>query len=791
MPPQKTIQPRAFSFEQATVWAIIVTIVLAAIVLIPSASVPFLATKAFVIAAGALITLALYILARLSRGNVILPPLLLVGVLWLPTLGYALSALFSGVPFGSAFWGAALEPDTLGFMLAVSVLGTLAAFALRRAEQYKLFLKIGAWALGFIAAVEVLVLVVGQFAPTVVSPSLSLVGSYQDAATLLGLALIGVLLALRFLDLSARTRQLLLALGIASLVVLVVADVVLVWTMVALAALGLFVEAVMRRSPGTGDHDLDNVALLAEDTPAESRGGERSLVAPLIVLAVSLFFLIGGTLGNALSTALHMNLLDVSPSWQSTLAVGREVYAHTPFFGSGPTTFGAEWLSYRDASLNSTVFWNVDFTTGIGFVPTSFVTTGILGALAWLVLFGAFLYFGARLLLFRAPRDSFLRFAAMFSCVATVYLFVSLIFGSPGAVIIALAFVSAGIFASLARYAEGQGQWGIMFARSPRAGFAVVFALTLLLLGSIVAAYSLTEHYLAQVDLARAENALSAGTLDAADSAAQASVAFAPSVAAYQVEAQSAQSRLQEIAASTTLPAATASQSFQSALSAGINAALTATRLDASDYQSWVLLGNLYASVVPLNVQGAYDNAKTAYQKAETLNPTNPTIPYLMAQLEVANKTNAAAESDLKTAIGLKQDDTQAIFLLSQLEVQDGNIKDALAAAEAAAYFTPTDPNVLFQVGILSAASGDMNGAEQALAAAVTASPQFANARYFLAAVYAKQADYKDALVQLQAIAALSTANASALTTQIAALEAGKDPFPANLLAAPAAPAQQ
>lgn len=789
MPP--TTAASRFSFERLTTWALALTLVLAAIILIPSASIPFAATKVFVIAAGAILTLAFYILARLSRGNIILPPLLLVGLLWLPVVGYALSTAFSGVSFTRAFWGTGFEPDTFGLILVAAILGTLAALAIRHTEQYRSFFTVAAYALGFIAVVELVILVVGQVAPSFVSPALSIVGSYSDLAIVLGFGLIASMLGLRFMEVSSRTRMFLMVFGVIALILLAVANSVLVWTLVALVALGLFVESVMQRNPSSGSADLDGTALLQESMSPEESGGERSLAAPLIVLAVSLFFLIGGTLGSALASGLHVNVLDVRPSWASTVSVGRQVYSHSPLFGSGPNTFGAQWLTYRDASLNSTVFWNIDFSSGIGFIPTSFVTTGFLGAILWLLFFGAFLFFGIRALIFRAPADAFQRFAAILTFVATVYFFTVTVFAFPGAIVLALAFVSAGLFASILRYSGGRGQWGIVFARAPRIGFVVVFALTLLLLASIVAAYSLTEHYLAQVDLARSAAAFNAGNLPAADAAAQASIAFAPTASAYQVEAQIAQTRLGDIAASTTLAAADASAAFQSSLSSGINAALTATRVDPSDYQNWLMLGNLYSSVVSLKVQGAYDNAKTAYEKAQTLNPTNPTIPYLLAQLEIANKNTKGAEDDLKAAIALKQDYTQAILLLSQLEVQDGNLKDALAAAEAAAYFTPTDPNVLFQVGILRAASGDTAGAISALSSAVSNNPNFANARYFLAAAYAKNNDFPSALAQLQAIAALSADNAKALETQIASLQAGKNPFPANLLAAPVAPVEQ
>ena len=132
---------------------------------------------------------------------------------------------------------------------------------------------------------------------------------------------------------------------------------------------------------------------------------------PLVVLAVSLFFLVGGTLGGALANALHVNVLSVSPSWQSTLSIAHNVYSSSPVFGSGPGTFGIDWLTYRDASLNSTVFWNTNFSSGIGFIPTSFVTTGLIGVLAWVVFLGLFIVLGLRMLIARAPQDEFIRYS--------------------------------------------------------------------------------------------------------------------------------------------------------------------------------------------------------------------------------------------------------------------------------------------------------------------------------------------------------------------------------------------
>jgi cytochrome c-type biogenesis protein CcmH/NrfG len=342
----------------------------------------------------------------------------------------------------------------------------------------------------------------------------------------------------------------------------------------------------------------------------------------------------------------------------------------------------------------------------------------------------------------------------------------------------------AGIFVSSLRYAGARQEWGIIFSKNPRVGFLIVFAFTLLLLASVVAAYVVVERYLADYAYAEASVDLSNGNLTAADSAVSQSILFAPTDRAYQLAALVGIAHMNQIAGDSTLTPTQAQQNFQAALSQSVQAALEATKLGPNNYQNWAVLGSVYQTVVPLNIDGAYQNAKDAYTHAVALDPTDPTLEYTLAQLEIAQKNDSAAETDLNQAISLKPDYTQAIFLLSQLEVQEGKAKDALQAAEAAAYFSPNDPTILFQVGILRSANGDTVGAEQALAQAVQLNPQYANAHFFLGVMYALQNQYPQAIAQLQAVAALSSANATAVAADIAQLQTGKNPFPASQLGA-------
>jgi tetratricopeptide (TPR) repeat protein len=775
---------RTFTFDTGAAWALGITLALAAIAFIPSTSIPFLYTKASLLAVGAIVTLALFILARLTRGNIIIPSSFLLGALWLVPAAYALSSLFSGAGLKNAFFGTELETDTFGFVLLAALLATLAALVLRRREQLRAFyLTLAATGIIVVLA-EIFFLIAGQVAPATYAATTNLIGSFEDLGIMMGLLVVTAMLALRFLTLPSRIRIGLIIAGAIGLFCLALVNSFLVWVMVGLAALGLFIEAIMRRGMLSGDEDLEGVTTPMAFSGESADDSPRSLVAPLIVLVIALFFLIGGaTVGNALSGSLHASTLDVRPSWTATFGVGGHTYASSPVFGTGPNSFTAEWLKFRDASINDTVFWSIDFTSGIGYVPTSFVTTGAVGAIAWVAFFALMLFFGIRFLITRSPQDPFVRFVALSSFVGVVYLFGLAIFTVPGPVVLAFAFVLAGVFISSMRYGADAREWGVAFNRSPRVGFLIVFLLTLLLLGSVLGVYVVTERYLASVSYNQALSALNNGDVAGAKAAIARSIVFAPSARAYRLSSTIGLAHLNQIAADTTASPDAARTDFQTTLSSAVSDALTATQLGSNDYQNWAALGTVYASVVPLGIDGAYDNAKTAYAHAAQLSPTNPVIPYVLAQLEIANKNGAAAEADLTQAITLKHDYTDAIFLLSQLEVQLGKAKEALQAAEAAAYFAPNDPTVLFQVGLLRLGTGDVDGAIAALTGATKANPQYANAHYFLAAALAQKKDYADAEKELQAVADLSADNAKAVQAAIDALKAGKNPFPATTFA--------
>ena len=799
----RSLSTSRWSFERASQVTFFLTLFLAAIIFIPLPAVPFFPLKVFVLVLGSVLTVIFYALARLTAGNFTAPPLLLLGALWLVPIAYGLSVLFSSAPASRSIFEN-FQTDTFGFMVLVSVLGTLAALVLRRREHFRSFFRIAACLFGVVLVGQMVLFVIGYVDPTLINANLSLIGSFTDLTMFSGLGLVAALIAFRFVEFSRQKAYALGVVGVLALFVLALSNNLVTWVLVGLIAFGLFVEAVMRRAlSDTAESEDDLIGITTdgeeevyidtvEDFGSDEHASKSRIVVPLIVLVVTLFFLIGGaSVAGALDNAVHFNNTTVRPSWQSTLSVGQNTYRTEALFGSGPNTFGQQLLLFRNARVNLTQFWSTDFSTGIGFIPTSFVTTGIIGALAWLAFLGLFLFFGIRALVMRDIEDSFIRAVAGMSFVGMLFVIVELVFNIPGPIIIAIGLVLAGVFVSTLREIEPRGQRALSFSQNPRTGFIIAFLLTLFLLASVVVAYRVTGNYLAQTSLARAENALASGNLSAAATAANQSLRYAPSDTAYRLKAAINVTQINKIVQKGLKDKAKVNtKQLQTLFAEGIALAQAATKNNSHTYENWIALGNVYYAAVPLGVPGSYAAAKKAYEKAQTLNPTSPRITFTLAQLALTNKKYTDAGTFLTKTVSLKPNYTPAILELAQVDAQLGKAKEALKAAESAAYFIPNNPAVLFQVGVLRLETKDTAGAVLALARAVFLNPSYANARYFLAVAYAKQGKYTKALTEIKAIAALSPKNAKAVSQVQKVLANNKNPFVQNAVGTPLPSAQ-
>jgi hypothetical protein len=255
-------------------------------------------------------------------------------------------------------------------------------------------------------------------------------------------------------------------------------NVPVIWGIVALCALGVFVGGLL---PQWTRQRQASLAL--GNTTGKTPIGFSA--AALFVLAVMLaLFISQGSITNMLATSLDVSHVEVRPSWETTVAIAHQVYNANPIFGSGPGTFVQDWSLYRPRELNNTIFWNSDFDTGIGFIPTSFITTGAVGAIAWIVFLALFLMTGFRTLVIRSKEDEIVSFLSLSSFLGALYLWTIAIFQTPTPVLLSLAFLVTGIsVASLMFRSNAPRRFSVVFTDNPNFGFIAALLLTLCFLG--------------------------------------------------------------------------------------------------------------------------------------------------------------------------------------------------------------------------------------------------------------------------------------------------------------------
>ncbi len=744
--------------------------VLALVLVVPTAWFPFQLLKVTVFAVFLLFALVLFAWGGgmrefiRSRG---LYGALLVALL---PLAYLISWFFS-IDRSVALTGFGIDPDTVLFAVFL-FLAFLLAFALfRTLRGVRLLLTVLFWALIAAALFQCVSIVFGSAAIPFASfadRSVNLVGKWNDLGLIVGLLVMLFLAQVELMTVSILWR---VVAGVACLILAILLGIInfpLVWGLI----LGFSVI-------------LGTVRILSErsiqetDPPASLRETwtRRAPWFSIVAAVVSVLFLFfGSTVNTNLTTLFPVSSLEVRPSYATTLSMidtARGNSFSRVLVGTGPNTFGEEWDLLRPSAVNQSEFWDLDFNVGFSTIITALGSVGLLGVIAWLI--PLFLILAA---LIRVTRLGVLnredRIVAVTLGIASLYLWCAILFYVPSQNIILLGFMLAGAtFGFLWR----QGQSSVEVGEESRlwqvytAGIAVVLVVL-----SLWVSVASGRRLVAEAYVGKGTDVLSNGTADEAIADATRAQQFDTTGDALRLLVQADTTKLQQIAAETSTPAATLQQEFATTVEAAIVAAQKAEALNPHDYRPTLALAEVYDYLSTLNVQGASQTALTTYQAAAAQDPTNPAIPLAEARLEAAAGDQAKTTSDLSEALTLKPNYTDAILLVVQLDVANNDIQSAIRAATAAAQTAPGVGPIWFELGLLYYSAGDMSPAAQALQQAIDIVPNYANAQYFLGL-----ADYAlgNTATAIQLFQALNQSNPgnSQVELILGNLETGKPPF--------------
>ncbi|HWO07096.1 MAG TPA: tetratricopeptide repeat protein [Candidatus Paceibacterota bacterium] len=735
----------------------------------PWASIP--QSKMIFIALVALIVALIWALARLIEGKIDIPRVSLMWAVLLLPIAYAVSVAATGFT-GASLVGQGIEQDTLTAVTMWYVIFALTAL-LFAGHSAGLRAMLRALVVGLTIFFGLQVLYI--FFPTWFSlgvlqgPTANALGSWHDLGIVASLGLFLSVVLVRGGAFAGTWRIALAALGILSTFLIIVVHFTdILWGAAALLVLawGILVRG----------------RLHADGLPL-SQAVARTIAVPLLAILFGFAAAFGTQVWGKLPAPILITEVEVRPSWQGTLDVGRQSLGapSSLLFGTGPNSFIREWAEHKPAGVNVTPFWNADFNYGIGIIPTSVFTAGLVGTIAWSAIVLAILALGwrfASLIMRREYTGAMLPLSSRHTLfgallVGAAYLLIFHLIYTPGPAFTSIMFVIFGLLAAVANDNP------VRTVSTENMTSAIAFALLILLVVPAGFASGITAREVVSNLHVNRSAAAFRDNGNVAESGRMIEMALAISPRndrAHRAASELGLVELSQLLANGNPETQEALTKLQETLQQTIQHGLTAVEIDDANYQNWLVLAQVYDSLAGVNVEGAYEEAQRTYERAFEANPTNPVPKLRLAQLAVVRGDNATARTHLQEALALKQNFAAAYFLLSQVEAADGNNEEAIQAAATAVQLVPNDPVGWFNLGYILYLGDVFVDAAAALEQAIARANDYANAYFFLGSAYYELGRPEDAVLAFQRVLELNPSE-TWLNDVINNIESGNEPF--------------
>ncbi|MDP2864074.1 MAG: tetratricopeptide repeat protein [bacterium] len=655
---------------------------------------------------------------------------------------YGFSTLFSLSTYGS-FWGWPLNVSAgfLTLLYFVFLYFLIANVFTKKQEIFWLLLALVSS--GFLAAVFGGLQLFGKF---ILPWDFAKIISFNTIGTVNSLAVfLAILLPLTIILMLCAKKWIRVMLAIFALVMLV--SLVLVnfwvaWLVLIIGAAILFIFQMLNIK--------DNRA-----------GGIQFSMALLII---ALFFVI---FRFSLPGLPQTFPFEVSPSQRAEISIAKSSLVKSPVLGTGPGTFAYNFSKFKSKDLNQTVFWNVRFGSGASEILDKLITTGILGILSLISIFGMFFWMGFRYLKEKA-RDigkdeiPFLLGLGVFSAFGGVVLSQFLY---PANFSLALVFwiLLAGFTALDKKKIKS---WEISPGSSLAVG--VSFCLVLVLIFGIGLLFFGAQKYMAEIKYLQGLRDLQQGQTEQAILRLKEAINLNPSLDVYWRDiSQLYLVRLNEVLQRTDLKAEEMTSQNQILMTGAINSAKEATNLNEVNVANWNVRGFVYRNMMGI-VGGAGDWALNSYQKAAELEPANPYIFSEIGRIYISKfdlgegqkeENLRLALENFERALQLKNDYAPAHFQIAMIYVREGKTKEAIDKLEMTKQVAPLDTGLAFQLGLIYYNDNQFDLAKEEFKRAIQLDENYSNARYFLGLIYDRQGNKKDAISQFEGIEKLNPEN--------------------------------
>lgn len=782
---QQESASKRVSLEQITYFILGGLALLLPFFIIPSSFVGVGLSKGFLISVGIILALSLFIISIIKKGEIEVPKnLIFLSALIIPVV-FLMSALMNG----------STQMSLLGYVFEIGTVSSVFfgfLFLFLTSQIFRSKERIFYSYLGFFASFAVIVLyhlIRFLFGPGVLSFGIltsqtgNLIGSWNDLAIFFGAVAILSLSTLEMVVLNKTFKTLISIVFGLSILFLAIVNFTSVWIVLGIFSLVFFLYIIsfdhfspsknFLNQPSHDEHN-QNQEFSNPNPPAR----KISYIALVVIVVCALFIFAGNTMGAKISDFLGVSNVEVRPAWSTTFDIASASLKENPVLGSGPNTFTNQWLKFKPAEVNESIFWNTDFSYAIGLIPTFATTTGALGILAWLFFLSLIIFVGVRAI-FQPISDLFSRYLIASSFLVSMFFWIMSVIYVPSITNFGLAFFFTGLFLASLYREKLLNSTVLSLSRNPKVNFVSVLVLTVMLISTVVLGYSITQKSLSFIYFQKSLSALNVDVdLEKSEANMVRAVEFGGYDIYYRGMSELGLFRINEILNREGATFEGVRDEFQQVLARSIESARQATQINPRNYQNWVSLARVYSELVPepFAIPGAYENAKSAYEEALRVNPHNPAIYLLMARLEVANGDLNMAKEYANKSVQEKSNYAEGHFLISQIEVEQGNLAQAITSLETTLILSPNNPGLFFQLGILKYNNRDFMGAIDSLARAVEIVPDYANAKYFLGLSLSRIGETALAIQQFEGIETTNPDNEE-VKIILENLREGNDPF--------------
>jgi tetratricopeptide (TPR) repeat protein len=419
--------------ERISFIVLLTTIILGSLAFIPSLYVPIEMVKNTVITFGILISSLLYFLSAFKNKSLYIPK----HPIFLASCGIVLSLIVSTM-FSTNIWksvfGQGFELGTVS-MILVLFLGAFLTLNLTRNEKDRILYVYGSILFSF--AIIFVFHVIRIFGGADLlgfsifkTTTSTIFGKWNDLSILSGIVFILSYLGLRMISLKGSFKILLTVVSILSFVFAVLVNSSIVWSMFLLTMILLAIYEYRNNTS-----NVAGISGMIKRIP---------VLTSIIVIVVILGLWKGDAIVNPIISKLNISQTEVNLPWQLSLDVATDTIKESPFFGAGPNRFGNQYLKFKPPVVNPTIFWNTEFGSGFGTIPTFVVTQGLVGIALWLAFIVIFIYSGFKAL--KKKSDNLSIFFTTSTFFTALFLWLVNIVYLPSHAVLLLTFIMTGLF---------------------------------------------------------------------------------------------------------------------------------------------------------------------------------------------------------------------------------------------------------------------------------------------------------------------------------------------------------